>query len=358
MAAVALTVAVMIAFFSTRIELSRFLDRLDDIPYQRFWVKPVNLMSRQTYPLALKPKLEQVPNVQKVLYVVNLISKTPEGQVVIGQGGADGILEVERDFFPVDDASIQRWASERSGAIVGELVAEAFSLEVGELGELATAAGPVKFKVAGISRGGPFPNRVVFHYEYIDEILGSKGVVHDYRIVLDKKTDSRPVVKAVDEILDAHQLSSHLIGERTMMQLRGAGAASLIPNLLGALGLVLLITTALAITNTTVISIRERRAELATLRAVGFKKRSVARMIVSEVFVVCVAGGLIGVALAWFAMRDGLALGSSLLMSVHMTLPGLMAGVGSTFAVAIGGSAISSWLAVRAPLAQALRDAG
>jgi putative ABC transport system permease protein len=359
MASVALTVAVMIAFFSTRMELTKFLDRLDEVPYQRLWVKPVNLMSRQTYPLVLRPKLEAVPGVQKVLYVVNVRGgKTPDGRAVIAQGGSDGLLEVERDFFPVDDASIQRWTSDRSGAIVGELIAEAFSLKVGDAGEISTDAGPLKFKVAGISRGGPFQTRVVFHYALIDELMGGKGVVHDYRIVLDKKTDSRPVVKAIDEILDTHKLASHLIGERTMMQLRGAESAGLIPNLLGALGLVLLVTTALAITNTTVISVRERRAELATLRAVGFKKRSVARMIVSEVFVVCVVGGLLGIAIAWFAMRDGLALGSSLLMSVHMTLPGLLAGVGSTLAVAIGGGVISSWLAVRAPLAQALRDAG
>lgn len=358
MASVALTVAVMIAFFSTRFELTKVLDRLDEVPYQRFWVKPVNLGSRGMYPLALKEKLEKVPGVQKVFYVMNVFSKLPDGQFIIGQGGNDGILEIERDFFPTDEATRQRWAADRTGAVIGSLVADAYKLDVGDQGEIATPAGPLKFKVSGISRGGPFQSRISFHYAQVDELLGSKGMVNDYRVVLDRKTDSAPVVKAVDDILQQHALASHMVGERTMMQLRGAGAASLIPNLLGALGLVLLITTALAITNTTIISVRERRAELATMRVLGFKKRSVSAMIVSEVFVICVAGGLLGIAVAWFAMRDGLALGSVLFMSVHMTLPGLLAGVGSTLAVAIGGSVISSWLAVRAPLAQALRDAG
>ena len=96
-ASVALTVAVMIAFFSTRMELSKFLDRLDEVPYQRFWVKPVDLMSRRTYPLVLRPKLEAVPGVQKVLYVVNLRgARIPDGRPIIAQGGADGLL-VGRD---------------------------------------------------------------------------------------------------------------------------------------------------------------------------------------------------------------------------------------------------------------------
>ena len=161
-----------------------------------------------------------------------------------------------------------------------------------------------------------------------------------------------------DQILDAHGLSSHLVGERTMMALRGAGNASLIPNLLGVLGLVLLITTAIAIANATVISVRERRAELATLRVLGFKRRAIASLIVSESLLVCATGGVLGVAIAWFAMRGGLSLGTAVLSSVTATVPGILAGAITSIVVPIAGSVFSSWLAVRAPLAEALRDAG
>ncbi|CAN5910496.1 hypothetical protein BH11MYX2_BH11MYX2_32360 [soil metagenome] len=106
------------------------------------------------------------------------------------------------------------------------------------------------------------------------------------------------------------------------------------------------------------ISVRERRSELATLRVLGFKRRVVASLIVSKMFVVCIAGAALGTAIAWFVMRDGLALGSSLFVSVHMTLARLLAGVGSCFVVAIVGSTLSAWLAIRAPLAVALRCAG
>jgi putative ABC transport system permease protein len=355
---VAITVAVMIAFFSMRIELARFFARLDSIPYERFWVKPRNLTSNVTYPLALKDQLAKVPGVQQVLYVVNVGGKTSDGLPFYIQGGADGLLEVERDFFPVDDATIERFAKEPTAAVVGDQLADALHLEVGKVIDLPTAKGPVNVHVAGISRGTVFQNRVVCHYKYLDELLGAKGVVSDYRIVIDKTTDSGPVVKTIDEILDTHGLSSHLVGERTMMSLRGAGNASLIPNLLGVLGLVLLITTAIAIANATVISVRERRAELATLRVLGFKRRAIASMIVSESLLVCATGGVLGIAIAWFAMRGGLSLGSAVLSSVTATVPGILAGAITSIVVPIAGSIFSSWLAVRAPLAEALRDAG
>jgi putative ABC transport system permease protein len=358
MSSVALTVAVMIAFFSTQLELSKFVSRLDSIPYQRFWVKPRNLTAHIEYPLSLKDQIAKVPGVVKVMYVSGMGAMTPDGVRLLVGGGSEGILEVERDFFPVDDATIARWNADPTAAVFGDIAAEALHLHVGSLTELETAFGPLKLRVAGISRGGPLQTRVVMHYKYVDEVTGSKGIVGDYRVVLDKKTDSRPVVAAVDQILEQHGLSSHLVGERTMMQLRGFSSAGLIPGLLGVLGLVLLVTTAMAITNTTIISVRERRAELATLRVLGFKKRSVAVMIVSEVFAVCIVGAAVGIAIAWFAMRDGIALGSTLLQSVHMSMPGLVAGAGSCLVVAIAGSAISSWLAVRAPLGEALRDAG
>jgi ABC-type antimicrobial peptide transport system permease subunit len=142
-----------------------------------------------------------------------------------------------------------------------------------------------------------------------------------------------------------------------MMAIIGASEVGLIPNLLGALGIVLLITTALAIANTTVISVRERRSELASLRVLGFKKRSVALMIINEMFIVCLTGGALGTALAWFLMRDGISLGNKMMQSVTTTPSGLVAGLATSIVVPLIGSIVSSWLAVRAPLAEALRDA-
>lgn len=357
MVSVAMTVAVMIAFFSTRIELSRFFARLDSIPYQRFWVKPRNLAAGSgQYPLALDKTLRDVPGVKEVLYVNYITGTTPDGARIRGQGGSDAILAVERDFFPVDDASMQRWASDRSGAIVEGSLADKLHLEVGKLAEISTPKGPLKFTVSGISRATVFQNRVMWHYDYIDQFLGKKGTVQEYRIALDRATDSRPVVEAVDKILDERGLSAQMVDEKTMMAVVGAGQAGLIPNLFGALGLVLLITTALALTNTTVISVRERRAELASLRVLGFKKRTVAFMIVNEMFIVCLVGGILGSALAWFVMRDGISLGLGLLQAVKMTRVGLLAGLATAIFVPLIGSIVSSWLAVRAPLAEALRD--
>lgn len=358
---VAMTVAVMVAFFSTRIELSRFLDRADSVPYQRFWAKPLNLAKGYViYPRSLEKGLKEIPGVQEVITANYFIAESfPDGfRPGVVQGGSDNILKVERDFFPVDDAAMERWPKEKDGAVIGENVAKELNLVVGSKSEIPTPKGKLPFTVSGIAHDSVLMNRMVFHFDYIDQFWGYNGAVNEYRIAIDKHADARPIVDAVNKFLEEKGTFAQLVSERTMMMLIGSRDAGLIPNLLGALGVVLLITTVLAIANTTVISVRERRAELATMRVLGFKNRSIALMIVNESFIICLVGGVLGTAAAWFAMRDGINLGNKVMQSVTATVPGLVAGLAVSLIVPLIGSVVSSWLAVRAPLAEALRDIG
>lgn len=355
---VALTVAVLTAFFSVRAEIGRVLALKESAPYQRLWLKPRNLAAErgQQLPLALKDKIAAVPGVAKVSYAVFGGTILPDGHRV----GLLGFDSESDNFFPEhkpSQAIRDAWLADRTAVFVSALLAKDFNLETGTVWELPYEDKTLTLKVVGVLPASALPGPIVImHYDYLDEVQGRKGVVTDFYVGVDKKTDHRPVVKGVDEVTASY--AQHLITEDTMLQMRGAKRSHVIPNLLGALGLVLLVTTALGIANSTMISVRERRAELATLRVLGVKRRVLAFSVVGESLVVCVLAGLVGAALTWWAMRDGVSLNAMFLDHLKINTLGLLGGLATSLFVPLVGSSIAAWLAVRAPLSVALRDVG
>lgn len=356
---VALTVAVLTAFFSVRSEIQRVLALKESAPYQRLWLKPRNLGGERglKLPIALKDQLQKVPGVAKVSYA-------SYGRATLADDSVVGLLAFDIDtrfFFPEHEPSTEEgrrmWLEDRSSALVSSEVAKEFHLTPGALFELPYESKKLAVKVAAILPESALPSRaIIMHWEQLDELNGRKGLVTDYYIALDKKTDYRPVVKAVDELTESYAL--HLITEDTMLQMRGIKSSHVIPNLLGALGLVLLLTTALGIANSSMISVRERRAEIATLRVIGFKTRVIALTIIGDSLLVCTIGGLIGVSITTWVMRDGISLNSMFLERLTVSTFGLVAGFATSVGVSLLGSAFASWRAVSAPLGVALRDVG
>jgi putative ABC transport system permease protein len=62
-----------------------------------------------------------------------------------------------------------------------------------------------------------------------------------------------------------------------------------------ALGAISLVVAAVTITNTILMSVTEREGELGVLRAVGYPKFAIVRLIVSEATILGIAGVLVGV---------------------------------------------------------------
>jgi len=84
-----------------------------------------------------------------------------------------------------------------------------------------------------------------------------------------------------------------------------------------------------------VASIRERKTELATLRAIGYRRAQVAFLIMAEAEVIAVAGALLAVLPLYLGFREhGLSLGPGLLSSVTVSIDAAL--VALTGAAALG----------------------
>jgi putative ABC transport system permease protein len=115
---------------------------------------------------------------------------------------------------------------------------------------------------------------------------------------------------------------------------------------------------ALGVMNTMAMSVFERRGEIVTLRAMGWRKWRIARMIVSEAILLSIVGTIAGVAigvgmtlvLAHWHRTSGLIQGD---ISVRAICEGTLVAA----AIALAGALFPAWRCARLPIADTMRAA-
>jgi putative ABC transport system permease protein len=114
---------------------------------------------------------------------------------------------------------------------------------------------------------------------------------------------------------------------------------------------------AISVMNTMAMTVFERRSEIATLRAMGWRRMRIARMIVGEAMFLSIFGASLGVvagiaatfALAHWHRTSGLVQG-------NISLQAILEGVAVAGAIALVGSAIPAYRCTQLPIAETLRS--
>jgi putative ABC transport system permease protein len=115
---------------------------------------------------------------------------------------------------------------------------------------------------------------------------------------------------------------------------------------------------AIGVMNTMAMSVFERRGEIVTLRAMGWRKWRIARMIVSEAMLLSIVGTVAGVALgigitfllAHWHKTSGLVQGD-------ISLRAICEGTAVAAVIALAGAAFPAWRCTTLPIADTLRAA-
>ncbi len=237
-----------------------------------------------------------------------------------------GIYQDEKNFFPqfVIDPENQRqvfpelivadeeWANflkDRQGAIVGVRTAERFGWKLGDRIPLKTTIwgnGNWEFNIDGIYHGKrpqDDETQFWFQWDYFQEHVPDalKGQVGWYIVRVDTPDDAVGVAKSID----AEFANSPF---ETKTETESAFAASWVKQfgnirfLILSIGMVVFFTLLLVTGNTMAISVRERTAELAVFKAIGFSNRAVLFFVLAESLLIALLGGLLGLLLAVLAM--------------------------------------------------------
>ena len=265
----------------------------------------------QPLPLSYRDKIMRIPGVKAITH----------------NNWFGGVYQDEKNFFPqyVIDVENQRkvvpelivpddqWANflqDRQGAVVGASLAKRFGWKIGDHIPIKNAlfggATTWDFNIDGIYHGKrpqDDESQFWFQWDYFEERMPQsyKGNAGWYVLKLDNPDDAPRVAKAIDDMFANSPYE-------TKTETESAFAASWVKQfgnielLILSIGFVVFFTLLLVTGNTMAISVRERTAELAVLKAIGFSDRSVLFFVLGEALLIALFGGLLGLALAIVAV--------------------------------------------------------
>jgi ABC-type antimicrobial peptide transport system permease subunit len=212
-------------------------------------------------------------------------------------------------------------------------------------------------KAASAVLGGPSPppTIVIVPYERLNQMLGNLNKAVLFFIRIDRSEYANYVIKAIDERFANSSFETITETEMGMAQQRLQQFRLLFVGV-QVIAAIVTIVIGLVAANTAAMAVRERRNELAIMRAIGFTRRMLVGSIICEGVAIGVTAGAIGAGLAYVVMHYA---GSNLLFAGRLVLqvtPSVAAG-SIAVAAAIGflSAAIPALTATRHDISVALR---
>ena len=256
-------------------------------------------------PRGYGPKIAALPGVRAVCAVRwfgGRVENSAE-QFPSLAGDCETVPEVYADFN-LSAAEIAVWRADRQAAFVGAGLAGRMGWTRGQRVTLRGGTPPypaLEFHIVGLTSAPAYPNLFALRLDYLLEALhAGPAMPPDYYDAVNFFW-----VKAATPG-DLDRLRGQIDGlfanspARTRTEHEEAFVASFtkmfgdIPQIVGAVGLVVLATILLVVGNAMSMSIRERAGELAVLKAIGFSPRRILAAVLGESTLLGLIGGVVG----------------------------------------------------------------
>jgi putative ABC transport system permease protein len=272
---------------------------------------------------------------------------------------ADGIFKVLPDArIPPDQ--LEAFVRERTAAVAGRQLFNRFGWQIGDRITLLGSPWGVEpqLTLRGIFEGGP-DDQLYFHWDYLNESIGGLDMVGLYWVRVERPEESARIAEEIDKLFrntDAEtkteSLSAFLLNFIAMLgNVRGV---------ILAVGAAVTFAVLLIVANTMGMSIRERMAEAAVMRSLGFRSGHILGLFVGESVLLTALGALVGVGGAKL-IYDALALsqiGQFVFADMRLRVGTLVFMGALTMAIAVVASGLPAYRAARANIAEALRYTG
>ena len=270
----------------------------------------------QSLPISYKTQMEQIPGVAYATHAswFGGIYKDPKNFFAQLPVIPDEFMKMYPEF-QLPPAQMDAWRRTRTGAIAGRKIAERFGWKVGDRIPLQATIWQPKsggsmwtFDLVGIYDGKEKETdttQFLFRYDYFDEMRTfGQGVVGWYYIRVKDPKHAVDVAKAIDQRFENSPFETKTETEGAFVkafaeQMGNIGA--IVTAILSAV----FVTILLVAGNTMAQAVRERVAELGVMKAVGFTDTQVLTFVLVESCIIAIAGGVIGLALAWILIANG-----------------------------------------------------
>jgi putative ABC transport system permease protein len=309
-------------------------------------------------PEAYKRRIRAMPHVRGVIAETYFggIYQDPHDQFPNTSLDPDQIDVVYPDLEIPRDA-VARFRQIRTAALVGVATMQKYHWHVGQQIMLKGTIYPVDItlQIVGTLRH-KFTTAIIFRRDYLEELLPDKGWANDFLIKLDRPGSASAVIGNIDETFANSSFPTRTASEASFMQ---DFIALLKPifQLAALLSVVVLLAIGLVAANTAAMAVRERRAEFAVMRALGFRPRTIAAITLAESATLGLLGGLVGCTVA-YAILTSNAVGQAALGGMGVIrMPVWLIAEGSAIGAIIGaaGAAIPALRTANRNIVDALR---
>ena len=266
----------------------------------------------QTFPISYVNRVRGVDGVVEAVPFTWLggTYQTERNQLAAQGTEPEKFLEVYPEYkLPPEQHA--DWLSDRTSMIVGRTVAERFGWNVGDTIPIRSAfyrkadgGDTWEMRLAGIYETSNGDNSsLYFHYDYVNESLGQNGgrdVIMFMVMKIANPDEAQKVSAAVDALFANSPAETKTATERAFIQ----GYANMIGDIgtiVTAVASAVFFTMLLVTGNTMAQSVRERINEIAVLKTLGYSKRVVAGLVLTESFLITALGGAVGLGLATLA---------------------------------------------------------
>ena len=212
-------------------------------------------------------------------------------------------------------AAIEAWKNDRQGLVIGSLLADQYGWKVGDRIPLRSqiwrkldGSDTWEFNIVGIydvGSGGVNKRSAFFSYDYFNESLQfGKDQVGMVVIRVANPADSDAIADRIDAMFANSPFETKTATERVFIK-RLLEQIGDIGTILVSVTTAVFFTMLLVTANTMAQSVRERTNEIGLLKTLGFSGASILGQVLTESLLLTFAGGIAGLALAWF-LANGL----------------------------------------------------
>ena len=295
-----------------------------------------------------------------------------------------GVYVSERNFFPqfaIDAPTYldmypefilapeerKAFLTDRQGAIAGRKLAEQYGWKIGDQIPLRGTiyTGTWTFNLRGIWDGadkGTDQSTLYFHFDLLNETVkklyprrGDQAGV--FIVQLRDPAQAAEVSAAIDATFK-NSLAETLTETEKAFQLSFVAMTEAILLAIQAVSYLVIVIIMAVMANTMAMTARERSAEYATLKALGFANAFVAMLIVAESLAIALTGGILGVMLTFpianaFAEQMG-----SLFPIFFVSENTVLMQAGAALLVGLVAAAMPAWNTARVRIVDGLRAVG
>lgn len=311
-----------------------------------------------------RDKIRAVPGVLAVVPVswFGGIYKDQKPENFFAQFATDPeeFFKVYRDVT-MPENQITDWQRDRQGVIVDDALAAKYGWKLGDRIVLQGTIYPVNLElnIRGIFHSTPDNKSVYFNSKYVEEAVDFfKGRAGTFSILAASPSDVSTIASAVDEMFRNSPQPTKSESEKAF----GLEFVAMMGNVKAfilSICSAVVFATLLVSANTMAMSIRERTREVAVLKTLGFTRRGVLGLFVSEAVALALGGGMIGASLGW-ALVFGLTHSPQFFSFFPMEVtPGIwMVALFTSAVVGLVSSAIPSYHASQINIVDGLRHIG